>query len=110
MPNQRKRRSSRLFTVVMEFERTTSVAQFRSFSVGNAVKQWVRGLRKPRADGLTDAQRTRLAKGYEDYEVILGMDPAPLHDLQNAWCTTLMANDKGSALLNIIGTSSTISN
>jgi hypothetical protein len=57
------KRGSRLFTVVMEFEGTTSVAQLLAPSVEDAVTLWVKGLSDPVVYGLTGRQRARLARG-----------------------------------------------
>ena len=98
-----KANGRRLFTIVMDFEGTTSVSQFRTTSVPLAVKLWLGELRKPKAYALTDRQRSRLLKGYERYDANFDLPPASL-GLQSAWCQTISAVDKGIAVLNVIET------
>jgi len=92
----------RLYTVIMEFEGTTSASQFRATSVEAAVRLWRKGLGQAGSYGLKEGQHKRLADGYGDLE--LGTKPALLDGLQNAWCTSVLAKRNSSALLNIIET------
>ena len=94
--------SKRLFTIVMEFEGTTSVTQFRADSVQDALRLWLNDLSQQGIFGLTDVQRTRLAKGCSDFD--LDLAPAPLHGRQSIWCSTISAQGGGMALLNIVET------
>ena len=95
-------RRKRLFTVVMDFEGTTSVSQFRARSVEDAVRLWRKDLDQWGIYGLNEPQRKRLAAGYGDVE--LGIAPVLLDGLQNVWCSSVSARRKGSALLNIVET------
>ena len=98
MPEEYKR----LFTIVMDFEGTTSVSQFHADSVEPAVRLWLSELALPLCFGLTPKQRKRLANGRRDLD--LGLAPVPLSGLSSAWCTGVSADGSGSALLNIIET------
>ena len=90
----------RLFTVIMEFEGTTSVSQFRTTSPRAGVKLWRAALTEWDAYGLTNMQRMRLRRGWDDE----GSTPVPLTGMENAWCQFVSTRGKGSALLNIIET------
>jgi len=94
----------KLFTIVMEFEGTTSVAQLAAPSVEEAVRLWVGGLAKARSYGLNKVQRSRLITGFERIDTHLNLAPAPLRGLRNVWCTTISADPTGLLLLNIIET------
>jgi hypothetical protein len=96
-------KAKRLFTVVMEFEGTTSVSQFQAANADDALRLWLKGLRKPGPYGLTAKQVSRLVRGSESDE---GMIPALLDGIRSVWCTWVLAADKGMALLNIIATGS----
>ena len=74
-----KAKGKRLFTAIMDFEGTTSAAQFRTDSVQDALRLWLDGLIQPDSYGLTNLQRTRLAEGCNDFD--LGLAPAPLQGL-----------------------------
>ena len=69
-----------LFTVVMEFEGTTSVSQVRADGPAEAVRHWLERLGSGTAYGLTRDQARRLREGFsgDDY------DPVPLQGLVNA--------------------------
>jgi hypothetical protein len=92
----------RLFTVIMDFEGTTSATQFRADFVQDALRLWLNDLSQPGIFGLTDLQRTRLAEGCADFD--LDLAPAPLQGLQSIWCSTVSAQGGGIALLNIVET------
>jgi hypothetical protein len=102
-----KRTKHRLFTVVMDFEGTTSVSQFVARSPREAMTRWAADLSKPDSYALTDGQRARLLRGFEDgehYRDVGFHSPVRLLGLQNAWCSTVSCIRKGMALLNIIET------
>ncbi len=90
-----------LFTVLMEFEGTTSPSQFTARDVEQAFKKWLKGLHKPNRYGLTERQRLRVVKGAEDTPY---MAASLLSGLQNVWCVTLLAKRGGLVLLNIVQT------
>jgi hypothetical protein len=95
-------KTKRLFTVVMEFEGTTSVSQFKATNAEDALRLWLKGLRRADRHGLTAKQASRLAAGSKSDEDVI---PALLNGIKNVWCTTVLAG-KGMALLNIIATES----
>ena len=88
-------KTKRLFTVVMEFEGTTSVSQFKAANAEDALRLWLKGLRKTDRYGLTAKQVSRLASGSESDE---DMIPALLNGIRKVWCTEVLAADKGMAL------------
>jgi hypothetical protein len=94
--------SKRLFTVIMDFEGTTSAAQFRTSSVHEALRLWLNGLSQPKSYGLTNRQRLKLAGGVTGLD--LNLAPSPLEGLQSIWCSTVSASGGGMALLNVIET------
>jgi hypothetical protein len=94
--------SRRLFTIIMDFEGTTSAAQFRTGSAQDAVRLWLDDLKQSDRFGLTDLQRTRPAGGCNDFD--LDLPPSPLDGLQSIWCSTVSASGGSMALLNIIET------
>jgi hypothetical protein len=95
-------RHRRLFTVIMDFEGTTSASQFRTRSVEDAIRLWLKGLTRPGIYGLTERQRKRLAGGFNDFD--LDLAPSPLTGLQSIWFSAASAKKKGVAVLNIIET------
>jgi len=97
----RSAKTKRLFSVVMDFEGTTSVSQFKAAKPEDALRLWLKGLSKPNRYGLTAKQASRLVTGSESDE---DMIPALLDGITNVWCSGVLAADKGMALLNIIGT------
>ena len=96
----RERGNISLFTVVMNFEGTTSVTQVKASSPAVALEQWLRSLNNEGAYGLTTGQRVRLLDSF-DSEV--DGPPVPLDGLINAWCATL--GPRGAlAILNFVRT------
>jgi len=102
MPGQAKdTERGQLYTVVMEFEGTTSVSQFMASCAREAFQRWLEGLSGHATYGLTNDQVSRLAKGVG---TCVNEDPSPIAGLQNVWCAEVLANRRGMALLNIVGT------
>jgi hypothetical protein len=91
-----------LFTIIMEFDGTTSASQFRTNSPLAALQLWLEQLSQPNSFGLTDAQRSKLAEGSGDPD--LNLTPVALEGLQNIWCSTVSGGRRKMALLNIIET------
>ena len=89
-----------LFTIILEFEGTTSVSQFSARSVGAAYRQWHHGLKDPRRYGLEANQAERLASAllFDGFQ-----RPTPLRSTKNVWCVSTHVNDS-YALLNFIAT------
>jgi len=50
-----------LFTVILEFEGTTSVSQSSARNIGEAYRNWLQGLKDPVGFGLSVDQAERLA-------------------------------------------------
>ena len=88
------------FTIILEFEGTTTVSQFSARNVGEAYRSWFQGLKAPGRYGLDANQAERLASA-------LSFDglrpPTPLASTENVWCTTAHAGKK-FALLNFVAT------
>ena len=91
---------SKLFTVVMDFQGTTSVSQVRAIEASDALMRWVHSLKTDAACGLTSDQRTRLLNAF-DVEVD---KVTSLGGVRNVWCATISVPDGGLAVLNIIAT------
>jgi hypothetical protein len=100
MPESANR--GRLFTVLMEFEGTSSVSQFLADSAESALRLWLDGLSIKGGYGLTDRQRRRLSDGWSDLG--LGLNPTPLDGLQGAWCSSVLPKRGAMATLNIVET------
>jgi hypothetical protein len=94
--------SDQLYTVVMDFEGTTSVAQFRASSADSAVRLWLDGLTTRGSYGLSDSQLARLIEGSRPEN--LDAPSTPIEGVQGVWCTEVLAGSHGMALLNIIAT------
>lgn len=94
-----------LFTIILEFEGTTSVSQFAGPSVDVAYRDWFEGLKDPGRYGLNPKQAERLAAA-------LSFDglrsPTPLASTKNVWCTSTHV-DENYALLNFVATLATTS-
>ena len=92
---------ARLFTVIMDFEGTTSAVQLEAESPDDAARRWRESLGTPGSYALTDSQRQRLSRGlrFDD----LG-SAAALTGLQSVWCAAIAAERGGLALLNIVET------
>lgn len=90
--------SGRRFTIVVEFEGTTSVSQLPANDPTEAVRRWFERLGNGDPYGLSADQARRLKAEF------LGCEhrrPVPLSGLFNAWCTSVFGGDT-SALFNII--------
>lgn len=89
-----------LFTIILEFEGTTSVSQFSGRNVGEAYRSWFKGLKDPSRFGLgaDQAEGLTLALSWEGLP-----SPTPLANSKNVWCTTAFVGEK-LALLNFVAT------
>ncbi|HEY1758900.1 MAG TPA: hypothetical protein VGG72_26240 [Bryobacteraceae bacterium] len=106
--------TNRLFTVILEFEGTTSVGQVRAESAGDAFARWGKNILTPGSYGLTPGQAERLALGFEEeakyrkayaeMDIAPDSEPVPLNSVENVWCTTILTGDGSLALLNIVET------
>ena len=89
-----------LFTIILEFEGTTSVSQFSGRSVHEAYRSWFRGLKDAGRFGLNVKQAERLsaALSFEGLQ-----PPTPLASTKNVWCTSTHV-DESLALVNFVST------
>jgi hypothetical protein len=94
--------SERLFTIIMDFEGTTSVSQFRAASPLRAAEMWLDTLTKPGAYGLTELQRSGLLDGGDVR--LTHEDLTPLDGLRSAWSFSVLSARKGMAHLNVVET------
>ena len=85
---------TKLFTVLMEFEGTTSASQFHAASVRDALKMWLAGLGQSHCYGLTEAQRKRLGHGFGS-GFDLDLEPAPLEGLCGVWFSSILPKSGG---------------
>jgi hypothetical protein len=103
IPGDRARVGKRtlyVFTIIIEFEGTTSVSQFSARNVGEAYQSWFQGLRDPYRFGLSADQGERLTSAL----MFEGLQPpTPLASTENVWCTTTLVG-KNLALLNFVAT------
>ena len=90
-----------LYTVIMEFEGTTSVSQTTASTVVEALALWADGLRQPENYGLSSASAHRLFDCIREEKDV---KPVGIRETVNVWCTTVLAGDS-LALLNIVKTS-----
>jgi hypothetical protein len=89
-----------LFTVIMEFDGTTSVSQFAAQGITEALRLWIAGLSQSNAYGLSGSSARQLAMAFaEDRERC----PTPIDGVENVWCSTALAEGQ-LALLNIVKT------
>lgn len=89
-----------LFTIILEFEGTTSVRQFSGENVDEAYRRWFQGLSEPSAYGLSADQAARLSSAIS-FE---GLDSVtPISSIQNVWCTTALVGET-LALINFVAT------
>jgi hypothetical protein len=105
----------KLFTVILEFEGTTSVSQVWASSPVYALDRWRDGLCDHGTYGLTGDQASRLAKSLElakslgneadaQAESDGGPFPTPVATVENVWCTSTLTEHNSLALLNIVET------
>ena len=94
-----------LFTIILEFEGTTSVSQFSGRSVDEAYRGWFQGLKDAGRYGLNPEQAERLAAALS-FDGI--RPPTPLASTKNVWCTSTHV-DENYALLNFVATLATTS-
>ena len=89
-----------LFTIILEFEGTTSVSQFAGPSVDAAYRAWFEGLKDPGRYGLdpTQAERLAAALSFDGLQT-----PTRLASTANVWCTSTNV-DENYALLNFVAT------
>jgi uncharacterized protein YabE (DUF348 family) len=90
-----------LYTVIMEFEGTTSVSQTTAGTVVEALKLWSGGLSESEHYGLAPASASRLLEALVDSQ---DDEPVQITGTTNVWCTSILVGKK-SALLNIVKTS-----
>src|SRR5262245_21665218 len=93
-------RDSGLFTVVMEFDGTTSISQFVAARVGDALKLWLIRLQEPNAYGLSRSLARSLHTAFVKHP---STAPVRIEGVANVWCTTAFVGRK-FALLNIVKT------
>lgn len=93
-----------LFTVIMDFEGTTSASQLTAVDAADALEQWRSRLSSRDIYGLTDRQRKRLLVGFSEPE--LGLRPTPLTGLRNTWYASLIPGKGSAASLHIAATRS----
>ena len=89
-----------LFSIVLEFEGTSSVSQYYGRNVSEAYRKWFQGLSDPGRYGLDRNQAKRLAAELS-YDGL--RRPTPLNSIVNVWCVTAWV-DKSYALLNLVAT------
>ncbi len=92
-----------LFTIILEFEGTTSVSQFAASSVDEAYRSWFQELKDAGRYGLNQLQAERLAAALS-FDGI--RTPTPLAYTTNVWCTSTHVDDN-YALLNFVATLAT---
>jgi hypothetical protein len=89
-----------LFTIILEFEGTTSVSQFSARDVGEVYRSWFQGLKNPSRYGLDANQSERLASALLSDDL---QPPTPLASTENVWCVSTHV-DENYALLNFVAT------
>lgn len=89
-----------LFTIMLEYEGTTSVSQVPGRSVDEAYRGWFRGLQDPGRYGLDPQQAKGLAAALS-FDCI--QSPTPLASTKNVWSISARV-DENLALLNFIAT------
>lgn len=89
-----------LYTVIMEFEGTTSISQKTAKTAVEALALWSDGLRQPEHYGLAPASARRLFDSIREKH---DMKPVNINGTANVWCTTVLAGEN-LALLNIVKT------
>jgi len=98
-----------LFTVVMEFEGTTSISQVNARHPNDALMLWAAGLAASNAYGLSRSSARRLQSAIiEDanraVSANIGDDPVKIDGVKNVWCKSVAVEPKGLALFNIVKT------
>lgn len=88
------------FTVVMEFDGTTSVSQFVAKPAANALKLWLARLAEPNAFGLSRRSARLLQTAFVDDS---SAELTTLKGVVGVWCTTALAGDK-LALIHLVKT------
>lgn len=89
-----------LFTIILEYEGTTSVSQVPGRSVDEAYRGWFQGLQDPGRYGLDPKQAEALTAALS-FDGI--QSPTPLAHSKNVWCISAHV-DENLALLNFIAT------
>jgi len=101
-------RQSNLYTVIMEFDGTTSVSQVVARDVRGALRLWLDRLREPGSYGLSRSALRRLQVAFtEECEMMNGVTPVNIRGAINVWCTTAVVGRRAPrklALLNIVKT------
>ena len=89
-----------LFTVILEFEGTTSVSQISARNVDGAYRNWFKGLSDQHRYGLDENQASRLAYALSLDDL---RSPTPIAATKNVWCVSTQV-DGHYALLNFVAT------
>ena len=100
-----KTRQSRLFTVIMEFDGTTSVSQVVAQDVRGALRLWLDRLREPGACGLSRSAARSIQESFAEEDETKNV--GNIKGVVNVWCTTALVGRNASsklALLNIVKT------
>ena len=88
----------RLYTILLEFESTTSVSQFRAASSTEALELWSRHLGDGHRYGLSPVQAQSIASDWDAQ-----FSACPLNDVLGVWCHTVLAG-ASLALFNVVAT------
>lgn len=96
-----KRNASNLYTVILEFARTTSVRQIRASSADRAFQKWAAQLSDvPNKCGLPETNALLLKSAWE-----LGGDKlVPLDGLGGVWYQSCWVKSKGAASVHVVKT------
>lgn len=89
-----------LYTVIMEYEGTTSVSQTTAKNAADALESWSVGLGQPEYYGLAPSSARRLLKCVRENQDIALVN---IDGTCNAWCVTFLSGEN-LALLNIVKT------
>jgi hypothetical protein len=93
-------RSKKVFTVILEFERTTAVSQVRAATVQEALALWNKELLQDGACGLTKPQRAALISSHDADD-----SPVAVTGVVNVWCASRSPKRRRSlAILHFIKT------
>jgi hypothetical protein len=92
-----------LYTIILEFEGTTSIAQEEAMGPDEALNQWFKGLADKDSYGLTAAQsQALLATSCPD-----PFETVEVTGVRSVWCATALASDN-LALFTIVKTLSNV--
>jgi hypothetical protein len=93
-----KANNNLLFTVIMEFDGTTSASQIKASHAEEALQIWASRLLKNGRHGLSQRAASELQNVLETDRV------EEIRGLFNVWCTTALAEER-LAILHIVNTS-----